>query len=136
MTNCTNQWKLDVNDRYGRAVGIVISLASASLFLPILFLKDIALITSTQSFADSLTYWAYIGWLLLSLSVVSGILYYFFSAKWVKLAWGQQADIFGKKVVEGSVEKLLDACFFLMMVGFVIGISAMITFMTTFTPNA
>ena len=78
MTKCSNQWKLDVNDRYGRAVGIVISLASASLFMPIIFLKDIALVTTTQSFSASLTYWAYSGWMFLSLSVISGILYYFF----------------------------------------------------------
>lgn len=133
MSDCDDQWKLDVNDRYSKAVGIVISLASASLFLPILFLKDIAGISSTQSIADSLSIWVYTGWGLLALSVISGVLYFFFSAKWVKLAWNKDTDILGVKVSEPAVELLLDGSYFLMMTGFVLGITALITFMTTYT---
>ena len=133
MSDCQNQWKLDVNDRYGRGVGIVISLASASLVLPLLFLKDVAKISDTLSFSNSLSFWAYFGWVLLSMSVLSGIAYYFCSAKWVKLAWGKEADIFGTKVTELTVEKLLDGSYFLMMTGFVLGLASMITYIVTFT---
>ena len=92
MPECPNQWQLDVNDRYARGVGVVLSLSSAALILPIFFLKDIVNITSTQSFANVLSYWTYLGWFMLSVSIVSGIIYYFCSAKWVKLAWDKEAD--------------------------------------------
>ena len=136
MAECPNQWKLDVNDRYGRGVGVVISLSSASLVLPIIFLKDIAHISSTQSFAKSLTCWAYSGWVLLSLSVLSGVIYYFCSAKWVKQAWGKDADIFGIEVTEDFIENLLDGSYFVMMSGFLLGLGAMIMYMVTFTIGA
>lgn len=133
MADCPNQWKLDVNDRYERAVGVVTSLSSASLVLPIFFLKDIAEIDSVQSFSGSLNCWAYSGWVLLSLSVLSGIIYYFVSAKWVKLAWNQSTDIFGYPVNEEFIENLLDRSYFVMMTGFFLGLGTMIKYMVTFT---
>ena len=136
MSDCEEQWKIDVNDRYARGVGVVISLSSTALVLPILFLKDIAKINLTQSFANSLSCWAYIGWALLALSVISGILYFYFSAKWVKLAWKKGADIIGCKAHESGVELLLDGSYFLMMAGFILGVASMIWFMVTFTTNA
>lgn len=135
MPDCVNQWKLDVNDRYGRAVGVVTSLSSASLVLPILFLKDVAKINSATSFASSLNAWAYWGWGLLSLSILSAIIYYFSSAKWVKLAWGKQADIFGIPVKDDLIEKFLDISYFLMMTGFITGLAAMTLFMVNFTTS-
>lgn len=130
------QWMLDVNDRYERAVGVVTSLSSASLVLPIFFLKDIAHINSVRSFADSLNCWAYSGWILLSLSILSGIIYYFSSAKWVKLAWGENTDIFGINVTIPFIENLLDGSYFVMMTGFFLGLGAMIKYTLTFTTVA
>jgi hypothetical protein len=135
MSNCKNQWKLDVNDRYARGVGVVTSLSTTSLVLPIFFLKDIAKISSTQSFANSLSCWAYLGWILLTLSIISGILYFYFSAKWVKLAWEKEADIFWFRAQEPGVEILLDGSYFVMMAGFVLGVASMIWFTVTFTTN-
>jgi len=37
----TEEWKLDVNERYQKAVGTVISLATAAVGAPFVFLKDI-----------------------------------------------------------------------------------------------
>ena len=135
MPETTNQWKMEVNDRYARGVGVVTSLSTASLVLPIFFLKDIALISSTASFANSLSCWAYLGWALLGFSALSGILYYYFSAKWVKLAWVGKADIFGKDIGESCTEKLLDGSYFVMMTGFLLGVTSMIAFMVTFTTS-
>ena len=136
MPECPNQWQLDVNDRYARGVGVVLSLSSAALILPIFFLKDIVNITSTQSFANVLSNWTYLGWFMLSVSIVSGIIYYFCSAKWVKLAWDKEADIFGIPVGKPRVERYLDFSYFLMMSGFIIGLGAMIIYMMTFTIRA
>jgi len=108
MSNCPNQYRLDVNDRYQRGVNLVTSLATASLVLPILFLKDIVNATKNQPIADVLTSDVYLGWKLLAASIGLGILYYYFSAKWVKLAWKQKTDICWVKVNDCFVEFLLD----------------------------
>ena len=136
MPECPNKWQLDVNDRYARGVGVVLSLSSAALILPIFFLKDIVNITSTQSFANVLSNWTYLGWFMLSVSIVSGIIYYFCSAKWVKLAWDKEADIFSIPVGKPRVELYLNISYFLMMSGFIIGLGAMIIYMMTFTIRA
>ncbi len=133
MSECPEQWKLDVNDRYQAAVGVVSSLATASLVLPIFFLKDIVTSGPGKSIADSLTYLVIIGWLLLGLSILSAIVYQYSSAKWVKLAWKKDADMFGWPVKVNQVESALDFSYFLMMIGFLGGVVCMVIFMATFS---
>lgn len=135
MSECPEQWKLDVNDRYQAAVGVVSSLSVASMVLPIFFLKDVAAIGSSKSIADVISGWVFVGWLCLSVSVLSAIIYYYCSAKWVKLSWRKTADMFGKNVTEAGVEKALDRSFFLMMTGFIVGLFCMVVFMVTFHTN-
>ena len=104
MSDCPGQWKLDVNDRYQHAVGIVTSLSTAALVLPVLFLKDVAGLSANRSMADALNRWAYAGWVLLAMSILGAIIYYYSSAKWVKLAWKQPTDMFGIAVHERFVD--------------------------------
>jgi len=130
--HCPNQWKLDVNDRYQMAVGVITSLSTASFVLPLFFLKQV-LNLHDKSIADALSGWVYVGWAGLAISIASAIVYYFCSAKWVKLAWEKEADIFGIKVGNALVEKLLDYSYFLMMVGFIGGFACTIIFMVTYT---
>jgi hypothetical protein len=132
MSECPEQWKLDVNDRYQAAVGVVSSLATASLVLPIFFLKDMVSSESQQSIADSISWFVIAGWILLGLSILSAIIYQYCSAKWVKLAWGKEADMFGIKVTERPVENALDTTYFLMMAGFLSGLFCMLAFMATY----
>jgi hypothetical protein len=132
MSECPEQWKLDVNQRYQAAVGVVSSLATASLVLPIFFLKDVVSTGSGKSIADSLSCLVFAGWLLLALSILSAVFYHYCSAKWVKLAWGKKADMLGREVNSDQVEKALDISYFLMMVGFASGAICMVIFMTTF----
>jgi putative oxidoreductase len=135
VVECQNKWKLDVNDRYQKAVGVVVSLSTAALTLPIFFLKDIVDKKGLHSIAQVLSLSVYLGWVLLSISVLSGIIYYFCSAKWVKLAWGQRADIFCINVTEVSVERMLDVSYFLMMTGFLGGVFSILEFVVTFSVN-
>jgi len=128
---CPEQWKIDVNDKYQAAVGVVISLAGGSMILPILFLKDVVH-DEGRSLAHLLNIWAYAGWILLALSILCGILYHYCSAKWVKLSWKKQADMFGWIVDNVFVEHCLDGTYFIMMVGFMSGLASMVLFMTTF----
>ena len=136
MGACDKQWMLDVNDRYARGVGIIISLATTAMIVPIFFLKNIAKLDSTLSFVHSLTWQAYSGWACLGVSVISGILYYYFSAKWVKLAWGQEADVLWIGATEACIEHFLDWTYFFMVLGFISGVGLMGFYIATFTTHA
>jgi len=131
---CPRRWRIDVNDKYQAAVGVVISLASGSMVLPVLFLKDVVR-AENRSLAHLLNPWTYSGWICLALSVLSGILYHYCSAKWVKQSWGKSADMFGRTVSDDFVELCLDVTYFVMMSGFMLGLASMVVFMARFTHN-
>ena len=130
--DCPEKWKLDVNDRYQKAVGIVISLSTASLAIPIIFLKDLAINSVDKTIISLIDGFVIVGWVLLSASILSGILYCFFSAKWAKRAWKKDTDILGLPVNDAQIERLLDGTYFLMMCGFLGGLACMIKFVTTY----
>jgi hypothetical protein len=133
MGSATDEhWKLDVNERYQKAVGTVITLSTAALGSPIVFLKDIH---ANRSILDVLTLSAYIGGILLALSIVCAVIYYFFSAKWIKLALVNRADFFGVSISKEWVEPILDVTYFAMMIGFLVGVYFMLQFMTTYVPK-
>jgi hypothetical protein len=133
MSSATDErWKLDVNERYQKAVGTVITLSTAALGSPIVFLKDIH---ANRSILDVLTLSAYIGGILLALSIVCAVIYYFFSAKWIKLALVNRADFFGIPITKEWVEPILDVTYFVMMIGFLVGVYFMLQFMITYIPK-
>lgn len=78
------KWKIDTNDRYNKIVATVISLATGSLVLPILFLRDFLGVTPGIAVAAFLDRWAYLGWGCLGGSILAGLLYSWASVKWVK----------------------------------------------------
>ena len=140
MSECQNQWKIDVNDRYQKAVGVVASLSTASLVLPIIFLRDIAGLQGKQSIVDVISGLVYFSWGSLILSVFAAIIFYYCSAKWVKLAWGQEPDFFGKKKLFGKniiseqfIEYLLDGSYFVMMMGFLLGLTCILIFIVNYS---
>jgi hypothetical protein len=135
MAECPEQWKIDVNDKYQHAVGVVISLATGSMVLPILFLKDMVRTTANLSIADMLSGWVYASWVFLALSILSGIMYHYCSAKWVKQSWNRSADMFGKAVTPAFVEWCLDVAYFVMMSGFIFGLTTIVLFMVRFTSH-
>jgi hypothetical protein len=53
------QWKIDVNDRYQKAAGLVISLSTASLMLPIFFLKNILAVGGDKAIIDVVDKYVY-----------------------------------------------------------------------------
>lgn len=131
MTQCAEQWKLDVNERYQKTVGIVTSLSTGTIVLPIIFLRNIAGTAPGTSIVSSFNPWLYIGWGLLAVSVLAAIIYCYASAKWVKLAWVQKADMFGHTVSAAAVERILDYSYFAMMAGFMLGFTAIVIFMSS-----
>ena len=130
--DCPEKWKLDVNDRYQKAVGIVISLSTASLAIPIIFLKDLVALSKERTIIALLDGFVYGGWALLATSILAGIFYCFFSAKWAKRAWGKDADILGFPVDDARIERFLDRTYFLMMFGFLGGLACMMKFVATY----
>jgi hypothetical protein len=124
------RWKLDVNDRYQKAVGTVVTLATLALGGPFIFLKNL----TGESLLSVFTQSAVWGESLLGASIVCAMIYYFFSAKWVKLALLQKADFFKIPLGSWFVEKTLDLSYFLMVVGFLAGVFFVVKFMATYVP--
>ena len=124
------QWKLEVNDRYQKAVASIVTLATLALGGPFIFLKSL----NGESLKSVFTNSALLGEGLLGISVVCAVLYYFFSAKWVKLALANKADFFKINLRKDFVEFALDGTYFLMMIGFLAGTLFVVKFMITYVP--
>jgi hypothetical protein len=93
---------LEVNKQYQEVIKIVINLVTASLVLPIVFLKNILGVTT--GIKAYLKPWAYWSWSLLVVSLCFCVLFYFFSAKLTKAIYkGVNAKYFGI-----SIEKCRD----------------------------
>src|SRR5260370_18562734 len=87
-------WRLDTNNRYKDAVKVVMDLATASLVIPIFFLRDVLRIPKEQPLLHALNYKAYCSWACFVLTIILGFIFYYASAKWVRLAWGRKASLF------------------------------------------
>lgn len=119
-------WKIETNDRYGKIVNSIISLATAAMILPALFLREFLGVPKEKALAPFLTWPAYIAWGCLGCSVFLGLFYSWISVKWIKQAWGQ-------KIVfpENCLESIMDTSFVLMMLLFIIGIASSVWFFAT-----
>jgi hypothetical protein len=122
------RWRLDVNERYQRVASTVVTLATLVLGGPFLFLKTLP---AGKSLLDVLgrTVW---GEVSLGISIFCAVIYFFFSAKWAKLALIEEADFFWIPLGKRFVEFVLDSSYFLMMIGFLAGVFFIVQFMTTY----
>jgi hypothetical protein len=118
------RWKIEVNDRYQRIIDLLIGLATGSLVLPPLFLKDF-LGVKDEPIAMFLDDWAYGTFGAFAGTVLLGILFHYVSAKWVKEASGQRVRFFG-----GHLEAMLDWLFWLTVLAFGAGIACFAGFVT------
>ncbi len=122
-----DRWKIDVNDRYQKVLGTVITLATTAPVLPMLFLREFLAVPKDKGLLGFLDYRVYASWVLLSISVVAGIVFYYLSAKWIKLAWGEPVSI-----SSGRLEFLLNLSFWLSVGAFVLGTACFLWFVTIF----
>lgn len=129
-------WRLDTNSRYKDAIKILMDLSTASLVLPILFLRDILQIPKNQPLFHAFNYKVYCSWACLALTLLFGFLFYYASAKWAQLAWGQPVTFFRMATTDGFVERILDKCFFAAIATFVLGLGSIMWFVVTFKPAA
>src|SRR5229473_4730907 len=113
-------WKISTNDRYNKIVTRVISLATGSLLLPALFLREFLAVPKQTQLAPYLNCWAYIGWGSLGVSIALGLIYSWLSVKWVKGAWGEET------ISEKTLEPCMDLSYVLMMVLFLAGVASIV----------
>ena len=102
--------KLDVNKQYQEAIKIVINLVAASLVLPIVFLKNILGVPEADIKAH-LDCMAYASWVLLGMSLLACVGFYFFSTKVTKAVYGMYAE--REKKLEkkpGAIEHEMENC--------------------------
>ena len=126
-------WKRDTNSKYSEVVKTIISLSTASLLLPVFFARGFLGIKTEipliKVFGCSI-YWA---WGLLTVSILSGIFFYYLSAKWLRKAWGKQAGIFWSKDTPSlKIETLMELSFWLCVLLFGIGLFLTVAFFVSY----
>ncbi len=121
------RWRIETNDRYSKIVTSVVSLATGSLVLPALFLREFLGIPKETALLPFLNWCVYAGWICFAVSILLGLAFAWLSVKWVKLAWGQEVAL-----SERRLECLLDTSFVGMAVLFLAGIVSLVCFFVTF----
>src|SRR3546814_8563100 len=82
-------WRIDTNDRYRELVAVILSLSTGALLLPVFLARKFLGISEKTPLKEALTCTTYWAWICLAASILSCIIFQFFSTKWVRLAWGQ-----------------------------------------------
>jgi catechol 2,3-dioxygenase-like lactoylglutathione lyase family enzyme len=127
-----DEWKLKANANYQEVMKTLMTLVTASLVLPIWFIRNFVSVPQDKPIRAYLQGrpWAYRSWVFLSCSLLFGMLFYLASSKFVKAVCGGYANT--KKVwasdPEWFWEKVRDDSGFLMGVLFIIGLVAALLF--------
>jgi hypothetical protein len=129
MATEPEKWMVDTNDRYSKIIATVTSLATGSLLLPALFLREFLGVPKEQALVPFLNCWAYAGWGSLGLSISFGLLYSWLSVKWIKSAWGQPTVL-----SQNILEQLMNWSFALVLLLFLAGVSLSVRFFITARP--
>jgi hypothetical protein len=108
------------------------SLSTASLLLPVFLARDFLAIDEKTALRAVFTWSVYASWLLFGASIFAGIVFHYFSAKWIRQAWGQEVGFFGSRLSDESVEKVLERSFWLTVLGFVGGVVLTLAFFNSY----
>jgi hypothetical protein len=92
-----DEWKLKTNAVYQEVMKSLMSLVTASLILPVLFIRDFLGVPSEHAIREKLSLSAYMSWASLFASLVCGMLFYYFSAKFLKVVCGGHEKPWWKK---------------------------------------
>jgi uncharacterized membrane protein YciS (DUF1049 family) len=109
-------WQLEVTDRYQKVVGLVISLATGSLFLSITIFRDIVGVPEYDGIRNYIDDKIMTSWGLLLAAILFGCIYNYVSVKWVKAALKIKTSL-----PRCCLETQLDISFWLMNLCFVAG---------------
>lgn len=124
------EWKSKANAEYQKVIGSIISLSTATLVLPTLFLKDFIGLAAGESLRSELTWSVIVAWALLLIAIACCLVYYYASAKWLKQAYGGSV-----KWSEHTIERCLDITFWAAGLTFIGGLLFLLVFMVTYVPK-
>lgn len=110
-------------------------LATAALLLPVFFAREFLGLDAKTPLKDVLSSSAYWSWVLLLSALLSGIVYHYLSAKWVRLAWEQPTSAFGIKLSDTSTEKALEIFFCATVLGLLGGLILILVFFVSYEPR-
>jgi glucan phosphoethanolaminetransferase (alkaline phosphatase superfamily) len=127
-------YRLDSNARYREVVKFVMTYALASITVPILFARNLLVLSANVSLVSIFDWKVYCSWLFCVLSILSGLVFYYASAVWIRLAWGKPSALFGIEMNDKRTESVLDWTFWLSIsfwgIGFVLIILFFLFFVT------
>ncbi len=125
-------WRLATNERYREVIRLLIGLSSTTLLLPVFFARQFLAIDATKPLREIFSQSLYWSWGILILSIFSGILFHFLSAKWVRLAWEKPVGIFGMNASENFIENMLTTSFWFTALSFIGGLGLILIFFTNY----
>jgi hypothetical protein len=91
MPTLEQEGKLEVNKQYQETIKILINLVTASLVLPIVFLRDIRGVP-VSGIKGQLEPIAFVAWTLLGIALLACVGFYVFSTKFTKAVYGMYAE--------------------------------------------
>jgi hypothetical protein len=128
-------WRIDTNDRYRELVSVILGLSTAALLLPVFLSREFLGVEAEKPLKEIFSCIAYWAWAFLAVSIFACICFYFFSAKWARLAWEQPVSLFFIPISESFVEHALEIFLWLSIIGFLGGIAFTFFFMVGYVPN-
>jgi hypothetical protein len=127
-------WKIDTNGKYTDVVKTVMSLATASLLLPVFLAREFLDIDSKQPLSSVFSCSIYWAWFMLGVSILASVFFQYLSAKWVRIAWGKEAGIFfSKNTKESTVELWMEISFWSCVLLFGFGLALTLAYFVGFT---
>lgn len=128
-------WRLDTNDRYRELVSAILSLSTGALLLPVFFARELLGVPETKRLTAIFSWETYWAWALFGASILSSISFFFFSAKWARLAWEQPVSLFTITISESFVEKALEWFLWLAIICFLGGVALTLLFFVGYAPG-
>jgi hypothetical protein len=108
------------------------SLSTASLLLPVFLAREFLAIKPEVALKAVISCSVYWSWGLLGLSILSGVVFQFLSAKWVRLAWEKPVGVFGLNVTESFIETGLEITFWCCALTFMVGLFFVVYFFANY----
>jgi len=131
--NPKKPWRINSNNKYVDVIKTIMSLSTGALILPVFFARNFLDVPKGTKLSDVFTCLIYIAWFLLGVSILGGIYYQYLSAKWIRIAWGKKAGLFGSKdTSEYIIEKNMEYSFWLTIFFFLSGVIITIIYFMNF----
>ncbi len=126
-------WRIDTNSRYRDVVKMFINFSIATISIPILLFKNILNLDPNVALINLFDFRIFIAWGFLFLAICAGVIFYYTSAQWIRLAWELPSRfMFWKNMNDRQIENILDWTFWLSILFFFLGFVLIVWFIVTF----